>query len=179
MFYCWTNSGSLRQKGKTLLRFQQKMQNALGHNRHWLHTCPGSERMEAVFPRKKFWKVPVVEQKRSRRVSCRHKRPRRGTREEAETRDLGGRALAPGLLLIGQVRYLTVGWASSHRWAWLRWPETSRCCRECMPGLVERSDPQNKFAPASPPVLQGRTRPSDIWLRSPNYLSVHHRSQEH
>ena len=29
--------------------------------------------------------------------------------------DPGGRALAPGLLLIGQVRYLTVGWASSQR----------------------------------------------------------------
>lgn len=35
--------------------------------------------------------------------------------EPSQTSRLGGRALAPGLRLIGRFRYVTVGWASSHR----------------------------------------------------------------
>lgn len=44
--------------------------------------------------------------------------------------------------------------------------------RHITPRLVERRVPQNRFTPASSTLLQGRSRPSDIWLYSPNYLSV-------
>lgn len=39
------------------------------------------------------------------------------------------------------------------------------------PGLMERTVPQNKFTPSLPSLLKGCTRPSDIWLYSPNCLS--------
>lgn len=107
------------RKRKDEVSLRQRMRCVCDLRQSWPHTSPGSKdgrEQNTVCPvfKPSSWTKAACTFWGARTLDGAAVGNEQGGGEGVETWALRGGALAPGLLLIGQVRYLTVGWASSH-----------------------------------------------------------------